>query len=143
MGAAQKIVQEAVERMDEGQRTLVLAWAQRAQEITGRDDLSKGEKLRQLTDLETAPAVKAFIIGLSAALKQHLWDERSWPARGALSGLALGVVALGGQGAGIAAMGGAIGVPLFLLTTAGGLVLGTVISELTNAEGKRTKKEDD
>lgn len=138
MGAAKKIVQEAVERMDEDQRTLALAWAQKAQEISTRVDLSKSEKLRQLKGLETAPVVKAFIIGLAAALKQHLWNERSWPARGALSGLALGVVAVGGQGAGIAAMGGAIGIPLFLLTTAGGALLGTVVSELKNAT--RTKK---
>src|SRR5688572_27011396 len=104
MGAAEKIVQETIQKMDETQRALVLTWAQQAQKISKREDLSRTDKLRQLRELETVPAVKAFTIALAAAMKQHLWDDRSWAARGALSGLALGVVALGGQGAGIAAM---------------------------------------
>lgn len=137
VGAANKIVQEAIERMDEGQRALVLTWAQKAQEISERSDLTKREKLHQLKDLDTTPAVKAFVIVLGTALKQQLWDERSWPARGGLSGLALGAMVLGGQGAGIAAMGGAIGVPLFILTAAGGALLGTIVAELKGAASKR------
>lgn len=136
---AEKIIQDAIEKMSNEDRQLVLVWAQKVQDITSREDLSTGDKLRQLNDLDTAPAVRAFLSALLAALKQHLWDDRSWPARGALSGLTLGVVALGGQGAGIAALGGAIGVPLFLLTAAGGALLGTVISEITEAGSKRGK----
>lgn len=125
--------------MKEDERTLMLAWAQKAQEITSRDELTSGEKLRQLNELETTPAIKVLVVAVANALKQNLWDDRSWPARGALSGLALGVVALGGQGAGIAAMGGAIGVPLFLLTTAGGALLATIISEVNGSDSKNKK----
>lgn len=73
-------------------------------------------------------------------MKQHLWDERSWPARGALLGLTIGVATLGSEGAGIAALGGAIGVPVFLLTTAGGALLATIVSELTNATDGKVNK---
>jgi hypothetical protein len=42
--------------------------------------------------------------------KQLLWDDRNWPARLALSGVTMGLVAGGpGAGAGVAALGGAVG----------------------------------
>ena len=40
------------------------------------------------------------------------------------------VVIFGGSGAGIAALGGAIGLPLFLLTGAGGALVGMIIERL-------------
>ena len=63
--------------------------------------------------------------------KKLLWDDRNWPARLALSGVTVGLVAGGpGAGAGIAALGGAVGVPLWVLTAAGGAFLGTLVEEL-------------
>jgi len=54
----------------------------------------------------------------------------------ALSGLAIGVSAAGSKGAGIVALGTAIGVKLYLLTSAGGALLGTIIQEIERARKK-------
>ncbi len=141
MSAVKKIVHEAIDQMDAPQRELVLAWSEKAHEIATSTDLTKAAKLKALSRLETTPAVKAFIMALLAALKQHAWDERSWPARGALFGLAAGAATFGTQSAGIAAFGGAVGINLFLLTTAGGSLLATIISEISSASKKSDKSD--
>src|SRR5262249_22565538 len=62
--------------------------------------------------------------------KKILWDDRGWAARLALSGVTVGAVLFSGEGAGIAALGSAIGVPLWLVLGAGGAFLGCLIDEL-------------
>ena len=71
-------------------------------------------------------------------IKSKAWDNQSWARRIGLVGLTTGVAAFGLEGAGIVAMGGGIGVPLALLSTAGGTFLGVVIDEL-NKEVKERK----
>lgn len=50
-----------------------------------------------------------------------------------MGGVLVTLTALGNAGAGIAAFGGAIGVPLWLVVGSGGLVLGTIIDKLAPA----------
>jgi hypothetical protein len=63
-------------------------------------------------------------------LRRIGWEERSLPARMAMGAAAVALT-LSGQGAGIAALGGAIGVPLFVVFGAGGALAGVVIDEIT------------
>ena len=62
-------------------------------------------------------------------LKRVGWKERGLPARMAM-GAAVTALTLSGQGAGIAALGGAIGVPLFVVFGAGGALAGVIIDEV-------------
>lgn len=57
------------------------------------------------------------------------WEERGLPARIAI-GAAVTALTISGQGAGIAALGGAIGVPLFIVFGAGGALAGVIIDEV-------------
>lgn len=68
---------------------------------------------------------------LAQSLKSVAWDNRSLPARLALSASIAVVIMFGGQGAGIAALGSAIGVPLWVLFGAGAGFLGVLYEELT------------
>lgn len=61
------------------------------------------------------PVVKA----ISLEVKRHGWDERSTKAKYGLVGAATGIALFGSQGAGIAALGTAIGVPLWVVLGAG------------------------
>lgn len=63
-------------------------------------------------------------------LKRLGWDERSWKARLGVGTVAATVLVLGGQGAGIAALGTAIGVPLWIVFGAGATFAGLLIDEL-------------
>jgi hypothetical protein len=53
--------------------------------------------------------------------KRRLWDNRSTSTRLGLTGSIAGLIFFGGQGAGIAAMGGAVGVPLWVVFGAGAM----------------------
>ena len=61
-------------------------------------------------------------------MKRVGWTERGLPARMAI-GAATAALTLSGQGAGIAALGGAVGVPLFIVFGAGGALAGVIIDE--------------
>ena len=67
----------------------------------------------------------------SSELKRVGWDERSWTSRLGLWAIIGTVVTFGNAGAGIAALGGAIGVPLWIVLGAGGSFAGLLIDEIT------------
>ena len=57
-----------------------------------------------------------------------------------MGALAITILTIGGEGAGIAALGTAIGVPLYLVVGAGGVLLGTIIDELEDIIYKDRRK---
>lgn len=63
-------------------------------------------------------------------LKRLGWDERSWKTRLGIGTVAATAIVFGGQGAGIAALGTAIGVPLWIVFGAGGTFAGLLMDEL-------------
>ena len=67
---------------------------------------------------------------LTAELKRLGWTERGLKWRVAFLASVVSAVMTGGQGAGIAALGGAIGVPLWLVIGAGGAFLAMLYEEL-------------
>ena len=68
---------------------------------------------------------------IAGEVKRLAWDDRSVTARFGLAGMAVGAAVFGGQGAGIAALGTAIGVPLWIVFGAGAAFAGVLIEELT------------
>lgn len=68
---------------------------------------------------------------MAREIKRHGWDDRSTKSRFGLIGVGGGMVAFGSQAAGIAALGGAIGVPLWVLTAAGATFVGVLYEEIT------------
>lgn len=79
------------------------------------------------------PAIKV----LGSEIKRIGWDERSLPAKIGLSGVALAASVFSGKGAGIAALGGAIGVPLWVVFGAGGAFVGVLIEEISRINESR------
>ena len=75
------------------------------------------------------PLVRKFM----TQLKKHGWDNRSWTARLGVGAAAVTVLTLGGQGAGIAALGTAIGVPLWVVFGAGVSFAVMLVDELGKA----------
>jgi hypothetical protein len=73
------------------------------------------------------PAVKI----IARETKRLGWDDRSLPGRLGIGGAAVGLALFGGQGAGVAALGTAVGVPLWVVFGAGATFLGVLYEEIT------------
>ena len=90
--------------------------------------LEKAKKAIALTSSSKAAVTAAKLI--AKHIKSFAWDERSTASKFGLSGVALGIVAFGSQGAGVAALGTAIGVPLWVISGAGASMAGVLLEEL-------------
>lgn len=95
-------------------------------------DVPAGQKAKKAISITVEskvvlPAVKI----IARETKRLAWDERGLKARLGLGGAAVGVALFGGQGAGIAALGTAIGVPLWVVFGAGAAFAGVLYEEIT------------
>ncbi len=111
------------------ERVALLFWA--TQLINIRDaNLPAFEKAKKAIRLTIeSGAILPFITFLGSEIKRVGWDERGLSERLALSAAAAAALVFSGQGAGIAALGGAIGVPLWVVFGAGGAFAGVIIDE--------------
>ncbi len=87
--------------------------------IKNDKSLSKGDRLAKASKL-------AF-----ESLKSVAWDDRGVVARAGIVSAVVAAVLFGSQGAGIAALGTAIGVPLWVVFGAGGAFIAAMYKELT------------
>ena len=106
-------------------------WIERLLEIKAAD-LPAAQKAEQAISVTAnsnvvLPTVKM----IAREMKRHGWDNRGLKGRLGLSGAAVGLALFGGQGAGIAALGTAIGVPLWVIFGAGASFLGVIYEEIT------------
>lgn len=90
--------------------------------------LAKAKKALSITISNKVlwPMIKS----ISRETKRYGWDNRSSSTRFGLAGAAVGIALFGGQTAGIAALGGAVGVPLWIVLSSGALFAHTLYSEL-------------
>lgn len=94
-------------------------------------DLPAAQKAKQAISLTASSKVVIPVVKIIACETRRLvWDERGLKARLGLGGAAVGVALFGGQGAGIAALGTAIGVPLWVVFGAGAAFAGVLYEEI-------------
>lgn len=134
------VVSEAVSQLDEQEKAVVLQWAKESREVVTQSSLTKKEKFARLREISSAKPVVVVLKAVARLLKSKAWDNQSWARRLGIAGLAAGVASFGLEGAGIVALGGGIGVPLALLSTAGATFLGVVIDELKKEVNERKSK---
>jgi hypothetical protein len=78
---------------------------------------------------------------MAREIKKHGWDKRNATTKVGLTGAALGLAFFPGAGAGIAALGGAVGVPLWVVMGGGAMFAKVLLTELV-AKTKRDIAED-
>lgn len=117
--------------IDDSQRDELKVWIERLLEIrdSGGSKSLRAWKALQLT--QKSNVAKSVLELLFREAKRIAWDERSKNARLGVGGAALGLVTFGWQGAGIAALGTAVGVPLWVIFGAGSTFLGVLYDEIT------------
>lgn len=95
--------------------------------------LEKAKQAIAVTASSRAAITAAKIV--AKHIRRVAWDERSTAARFGMGGVALGMAAFGSQGAGVAALGTAVGVPLWVISGAGASMAGVLLDELTRNKG--------
>lgn len=93
--------------------------------------LSEGLTANYQSDLSRPAKLKQGIILTGKALRELGWDNRGWAGRLGMTTAIGTVVLFGSQSAGIAALGTAIGVPLWVVFGAGASFLGKIIEKFT------------
>lgn len=127
------VIRTLVSKLNEEECQALLIWAEQLLEIR-ESNVSKIIKAKRAIQASTKSKVLVRLIKLLFSElkrvgrrgKDILWDRRTWPARIGLIGVTIGVATFGKQAAGVAALGSAVGVPLWLVLGAGGTVLGTI-----------------
>ncbi|MHA7864873.1 hypothetical protein [Flagellimonas marinaquae] len=115
--------------LTEEEKDQLLEWAERVKAIQNDKSLSFKEKLNELKQLNNSSTFKNISKYVGKKTKDQ-WKKANYTKRLAFLAGAGTLSLVGFSGAGIAALGGAIGLPLFLLTAAGGAVVGSIIDGL-------------
>jgi hypothetical protein len=109
----------------------ISVWARKLLEIRS-SPLTKLEKAKAAVSLTASSKVVWPVAKIVAKEAKRIgWDDRSKTARLGLGGAAIGAAVFGGKSAGIAALGTAIGVPLWVVLGAGASFANVLIEEVT------------
>ena len=116
------------------EREALKIWVHELLSIVSTDisSLAKARKAIRVTASNKVlwPMVKL----ISREMKRYAWDNRSAKVRSAYAGVALALATVGGQSAGIAALGGAIAVPLWVVFGAGAAFLPVLYEALVGKD---------
>lgn len=114
----------------EHEREALLLWMMQLLQV--RDSsLSSVQKAKQAVLLTSrSKVVWPMVKMLAHEVKRVGWDERGTKSRFGIAGAGVGLALFGTQGAGIAALGGAIGVPLWIVLGAGAYFAPMLVDEL-------------
>lgn len=123
------------ERLTHTEKEVLLEWAKKVKSIQQNKSLNMQVKIKELRTLNNSKAFNSCTKLITAYSKKY-WKSASWAERMGIIGGVGALTLFGFGGAGVAALGGAIGVPLFLLTAAGGTLIGTIIDKLENKNQK-------
>lgn len=125
----QRVVRAAVE-LPERERRSLLAWLESLLSIrdSGARPLRKARAALNLQDAAGAlePAARA----TARLLTDVAWKDRSWETRLGVGAMTLAAATAGGGAAGVAALGAAVGVPLWIVLGTGGGFAATLADEL-------------
>lgn len=127
-------IQTEIENLKDTDKEKVLNWALEVRKIQEDKTLSKKQKIYNLKRLNNIQAFKN-VVSIALKYSKSYWKNAPWSQKIGIIGLTTGLIVAGASGgAGIAALGGAIGLPLFLVTAAGGTFIGTIIDSLKKKE---------
>lgn len=125
-----KLARRILEELDDPAREDLAHWATSL--LALRDaDLRRIPKAREALRLTHENRVASRVARVVARkVKAAAWTDRGWAARLGLGAAAVTATVAGGEGAGIAALGTAVGVPLWVVFGAGGAFAGAIIDEV-------------
>lgn len=131
LGASRRqLVAAVVDRAAASERDALLAWARKLLEIR-EGSASAFSKANQAVLLTAASKTIWPIVRTLAIELKHLgWDDQALTGRTTVGGAAIAFLTIGGQGASIAALGTAVGVPLWVVLAGGSGFAGHLIETI-------------
>ena len=119
-------------------RVLAIRWLSQSREIVASDTRSF-EKLKQLNALiNSRTAIVAIAKSVSEAASNYRKSSLPWSIKIALPATLAAIPLVGGHAAGIAAFGGALGVPVLLLVFLGAAGITSIIEAVVTSPEART-----
>lgn len=109
------------------ERQALMSWLHKLAKIRDSGGSLAGRSVEAVRCTLASEATWPLVKVLFAELTRVGWSQRSSKWRAFLGGSGAGLLLFGSQGAGIAALGGAIGVPLWLVVGGGATLLDTFI----------------
>lgn len=130
-----KLAAQIASKSEPAARAALRLWIEQLLEIKASNSTPLEKAKRALAVSGDRKVVVPVVKTISSEFKRLAWDERSFKGRLGLGGVAVGLTLFGGQSAGIAALGTAIGVPLWVVFGAGAAFLGVLYEELSSSKG--------
>jgi hypothetical protein len=125
-----KLARAVVAELDPTQRE-VLGDYMAALILLKKQDLPAQTKVLDSIDLTADKQVLGVLTkGSGRLLAKHAWKDRSWRGRIGLSAAALATLVTAGQGAAVAVLGSAVGVPLWIVFGSGDSFAGALLEEI-------------
>lgn len=117
------------------EQAALLAWLQQLSDARSSNITAVNKAIEALTITAKSDALWPVLKTVAGELKHHGWDDRSLKARFGIVGATAGLSAFRWAGAGIAALGCAIGLPLWIVLGACSLAAGALTEELSGKGG--------
>lgn len=137
------VVRAFDQRLDEVQRQKVLFWAQALLRIREGTGSPREKAIAAITATRRSGFIGDLLARIVRLAIDAGWKNRTWPARLGLGTAVVTLATVGNHAAGIAALGGAVGVPLWIVLGAGGTLAGTLVQELTRSHRDKGRQTDE
>lgn len=125
----------AVSRAED--RVAAVQWLSQSRDIVASDQTT-AEKFKNLNSLVSSRAVAITVAkNVGHAVQNYRNSNLSWPMKIALPATLAAIPLVGGHGAGIAAFGTAVGVPVLLLIFLGAAGITSIIETVVNSPNSR------
>ncbi len=124
--AAEPALVRSVLRATPAEQHLLLSWSRGLGAIRQSDRSAREKATAALRLTREKRATWPLVKLVARALKHLAWDARSWKLRLGVGAVIATFAAVGNGGAGIVALGGGIGLPLWVLMGLGGVVAGVL-----------------
>ena len=128
-----RVARAVVRELDPEQREVLANYTASLLLLRGKDLPTQTRVLDAIDLTADAKVLGVLTKGSGRLLAKHAWTDRSWAARIGLSAAAIASILTAGQGAGIALLGTAVGVPLWIVFGAGGAFAGELLDEIARA----------
>lgn len=127
-----------VEQTGASEKKALAAWLEKLMQIRDSDARSHQKARKAIGITLSSKVIWPMVKLIGKHVRKIGWTERGWTSRFGLLGAGLGLVFFSGQSAGIAALGGAIGVPLWVVFGSGAAFANILREEISRSLRERT-----